>query len=70
MGVLLFNHSLQDFKVNVGDRVAQVIIEKITDTEIFEVDDLNETNRGSGGFGSTGVSEKIVEKEDINKSKN
>ena len=37
--------------------MAQVIIEKITETEVFEVDDLNETQRGSGGFGSTGVRE-------------
>ena len=38
-----------------GDRVAQVIIEKITETEIIEVEDLNVTDRGSGGFGSTGI---------------
>lgn len=37
--------------------MAQVIIEKITETEVVEVDDLNETQRGSGGFGSTGVRE-------------
>lgn len=37
------------------DRIAQVIIEKIEPTEIIEVDDLDETLRGEGGFGSTGV---------------
>ena len=39
-----------------GDRIAQIIIEKITDTDVVEVEDLNDTNRGAGGFGSTGVS--------------
>lgn len=38
-----------------GDRIAQIIIEKITETEVFEVEDLKDTNRGAGGFGSTGV---------------
>jgi dUTP pyrophosphatase len=43
------------------DRIAQVIIEKIEPTEILEVEDLDITLRGDGGFGSTGV-----EKENIN----
>jgi len=56
--VLLFNFSEVDFKVNPGDRVAQLIIEKYTRTEIEEVadgGDLDSTERGEGGFGSTGV---------------
>ena len=53
--VLLFNFSDTDFQVNVGDRVAQLIIEKYTRTEIEEVTDLDDTVRGEGGFGSTGV---------------
>ena len=56
--VLLFNFSEIDFKVNPGDRVAQLIIEKYTRTEIEEVTDggdLDSTERGEGGFGSTGV---------------
>ncbi len=52
---MLFNFSDVDFKVNYGDRIAQLIIEKITDTEVEEVEDLDETVRGEGGFGSTGV---------------
>ena len=54
--VLLFNFGKEDFVVKSGDRVAQLIIEKITDTEIMEVDNLDDTDRGEGGFGSTGVS--------------
>lgn len=47
--------------MNPGDRVAQVIIEKITETEVIEVEDLNQTERGVGGFGSTGVSSQLGE---------
>ncbi|VFQ58899.1 unnamed protein product [Cuscuta campestris] len=55
VGVILFNHSEVDFEVKVGDRIAQLIIEKIAVPEVEEVDDLDSTVRGSGGFGSTGV---------------
>lgn len=40
--------------VHAGDRIAQLIIEKISTPEIEEVDSLEDTDRGSGGFGSTG----------------
>ncbi|PPR02483.1 hypothetical protein CVT24_002032 [Panaeolus cyanescens] len=52
--VLLFNHSDKDFEVQEGDRIAQLIIERIYTPEVQEVDDLEETVRGAGGFGSTG----------------
>ncbi|KAL8026714.1 hypothetical protein ABFX02_14G046900 [Erythranthe guttata] len=55
VGVILFNHSDVDFEVKTGDRIAQLIIEKIVTPEVTEVDDLDSTVRGSGGFGSTGV---------------
>ncbi|KAF5187597.1 Deoxyuridine 5'-triphosphate nucleotidohydrolase [Thalictrum thalictroides] len=55
VGVILFNHSDVDFEVKIGDRIAQLIIEKIMTPEVVEVDDLDSTVRGSGGFGSTGV---------------
>ena len=42
--------------MNKGDRIAQLIIEKISETEIEEVDCLDETERGKSGFGSTGIS--------------
>ncbi|KAI0092455.1 dUTPase-like protein [Irpex rosettiformis] len=52
--VLLFNLSDKDFEVKEGDRIAQLIIERIYTPEVLEVQDLDETLRGSGGFGSTG----------------
>ena len=50
--VLLFNHSDKDFKVKQGDRIAQLILEKIATPTIEQVDDLDKTTRGSQGFGS------------------
>lgn len=57
--VLLFNFSDKDFAVTEGDRIAQLIIEKYTPTQLVEVDDLDDTARGQGGFGSTGVSSEV-----------
>ncbi|KAK3884412.1 hypothetical protein Pcinc_011315 [Petrolisthes cinctipes] len=56
VGVVLFNHAKTNFLINKGDRVAQLICEKITYPELEEVEDLEDTERGKGGFGSTGVS--------------
>uniref|UniRef100_A0AC35TGF9 Deoxyuridine 5'-triphosphate nucleotidohydrolase n=1 Tax=Rhabditophanes sp. KR3021 TaxID=114890 RepID=A0AC35TGF9_9BILA len=53
--VLLFNFSKEDFQVNVGDRIAQLICEKICHPEYTEVQSIDDTDRGEGGFGSTGV---------------
>ncbi|PHT29080.1 Deoxyuridine 5'-triphosphate nucleotidohydrolase [Capsicum baccatum] len=55
VGVVLFNHSEVDFEVKAGDRIAQLIVQKIVTPDVEEVDDLDSTVRGSGGFGSTGV---------------
>ncbi|XP_037428706.1 deoxyuridine 5'-triphosphate nucleotidohydrolase-like [Triticum dicoccoides] len=55
VGVVLFNHSEADFAVKPGDRVAQMIIQVIATPEVAEVEDLDATLRGEGGFGSTGV---------------
>ncbi|CAL4918296.1 unnamed protein product [Urochloa decumbens] len=55
LGVILFNHSDADFAVKPGDRIAQMIIEVIATPEVAEVEDLDATVRGEGGFGSTGV---------------
>ncbi|KAG9778306.1 Deoxyuridine 5'-triphosphate nucleotidohydrolase [Exophiala dermatitidis] len=52
--VLLFNHSDVDFQVNKGDRIAQLVLERIYTPEIVEVENLEESVRGAGGFGSTG----------------
>ncbi|SPO45473.1 probable dUTP pyrophosphatase [Moesziomyces antarcticus] len=54
LGVLLFNLGDADFTVNEGDRIAQLIIEKIATPEVEEVESLDDTIRGAGGFGSTG----------------
>ena len=53
--VLLFNFGTEDFQVNKGDRIAQMILEKIAMVQCEEVEDLDDTHRGEGGFGSTGV---------------
>lgn len=55
VGVILFNHSDVDFEVKVGDRIAQLIIEVIMMPDVAEVEDLDATIRGAGGFGSTGI---------------
>lgn len=55
VGVVLFNHSEVDFTVAKGDRIAQLICERIFYPTIEEVDDLTDTKRGAGGFGSTGT---------------
>ena len=55
VGVILFNHGDQDFQVKMGDRIAQLILEQIDTPPVEEVQDLDNTVHGSGGFGSTGV---------------
>ena len=52
--IILFNHGNKDFIVNNNDRVAQMILTPILKMELEEVDQLPESIRGSGGFGSTG----------------
>jgi dUTP pyrophosphatase len=52
--VLLFNHGEKDFEVKEGDRVAQLVLERIYTPEVVEVKELEESVRGAGGFGSTG----------------
>ncbi|KAF8684424.1 hypothetical protein HU200_044318 [Digitaria exilis] len=55
VGVILFNHSDNEFAVKPGDRIAQMIIEVIVTPDVAEVEDLDATVRGEGGFGSTGI---------------
>ena len=52
--IILFNHGKENFIVNNKDRVAQMILAPIVKIEFEEVDELPDTIRGSGGFGSTG----------------
>jgi len=58
VGVILFNLSDQEFQIKAGDRVAQLILERIATPEVVAVEDLDDTTRGAGGFGSTGVNHK------------
>ena len=53
--VVMINLGEKDFQIKHGDRIAQMIINKVEYPEISETDELDETSRGSGGFGSTGV---------------
>ncbi|WP_397444892.1 dUTP diphosphatase [Polaribacter sp. R77954] len=55
IGVILVNLSNDNFVVNDGERIAQLVIAKHERINWNEVEVLNETERGSGGFGSTGV---------------
>ena len=52
--VILYNHGNNIFKVNNGDRIAQMVLAPIVKIELEETHDLPETIRGVGGFGSTG----------------
>ena len=55
IGVILVNLSNEDFVIENGERVAQMVIAKHERAEWIEVEELSETSRGEGGFGSTGV---------------
>jgi dUTP pyrophosphatase len=55
IGVILVNLSNEDFEINDGERIAQLVIAKHERIDWNEVSVLNETERGAGGFGSTGV---------------
>ncbi|OGC08978.1 deoxyuridine 5'-triphosphate nucleotidohydrolase [candidate division WOR-1 bacterium RIFOXYC2_FULL_37_10] len=54
VGVILMNHSKQNLTIKRGDRIAQMIVNKIERIEFEEVSDLSVTDRGAGGFGHTG----------------
>ena len=54
IGVILVNLSKNDFVIKNGDRVAQIVFSKFEKINWFNVNDLSHTNRGGGGFGSTG----------------
>ena len=55
VGVLLINLSQEDFVVNDGERIAQMVMARHEQAEFVEVDVLDETERGEGGYGHTGV---------------
>ena len=53
--VLLVNLSAEDFEIKTGDRIAQMVVAKHEQVQWHEVETLNETTRGAGGYGHTGV---------------
>lgn len=52
--VLMINHGSEDFVIKRGERVAQLVLAPVTQARWDEVDELDDTDRGTGGFGSTG----------------
>ena len=55
VGVLLYNSRLEHYKITKGDRIAQILFQKIEDFDLVEVDNLDDSQRGAGGFGSSGT---------------
>lgn len=53
VGVILINHGSIDFEVKKGDRIAQLVIARAFQAELIEVKELDKTDRGENGFGST-----------------
>jgi dUTP pyrophosphatase len=53
--IILINHGEEDFVIQRGDRIAQIVVAPVQRGNLVEVDNLDDTARGSGGFGSTGV---------------
>ena len=58
VGVILINHGSDAFVVEKGMKIAQMIIKPVITVDIEEVDELSDTHRGEGGFGSTGFHKK------------
>ena len=55
IGVVLQNLSRENYEIKRGDKIAQMLIQKVESPQIEEIEELNDTERGEGGFGSTGV---------------
>lgn len=55
VGVVIFNFSAHNFNIRQGDRIAQLILERNITPETMDCDSLSDTERGEGGFGSTGI---------------
>jgi dUTP pyrophosphatase len=53
--VILANLGDEDFVINTGDRIAQIVVAPVTQGMMIEVNALDDTERGTGGFGSTGI---------------
>ena len=55
VGVILINVGENDFTIARGDRIAQMVVQQLTDVRLVAAEKLSDTSRGAGGFGSTGV---------------
>ncbi len=55
IGVIVINHGQQAFKVEAGKKIAQLVVAKVEQAEVVEVQELDLTSRNQGGFGSTGL---------------
>ena len=62
IGVVLFNFSDEEFCINMGDRIAQIILKKIKTPSVKETNELGDTDRGNKGYGSSGISQRDNEK--------
>lgn len=54
VGVIVINHGKEPFHIEVGTKIAQMVIKPIITCEVLEVESLSDTTRGEGGFGSSG----------------
>ena len=55
VSVILINHGAEAFEIKRGDRIAQMVVAAVTQAQLTEVAELDETGRGAGGYGSTGT---------------
>ena len=55
VGVILVNHGHENYEIKKGEKIAQAVINKVEAVKIIEVEELSDTSRGGGGFGSTGL---------------
>ena len=61
IGIILINHGQEPFRINAGDRIAQLVVAPVSRCRIALVEELPATARGAGGFGHTGVGESADE---------
>jgi dUTP pyrophosphatase len=55
VGVIVYNAGREDFRVERGDRIAQMVVQSLPEIELLQADELADSRRGDGGFGSTGT---------------
>ena len=55
VGIIMYNHGKETFVIKRGERIAQMVISELPDVTLHCVDELSESGRGAGGFGSTGT---------------